>query len=146
VLLCLLSGRDAFGCSRAYTPDVYEDTDFVGVFLGEVSGVRLTAYEDFRLAQLQPRQVNGSDDELTGFYPISATPQFEANTIVLERFVGTGKSVETLLLGGCLVPIPPLKARGLFFITLDGSVVPVFQSSSSFDRWLTYAKNLAGKS
>jgi len=145
IVLALLPLGETAACLRPYTPAVYEPSDFSAIFLGEITGVYLTAYESHRLDELHPEDIEASDDPFANFFPTSSTASFDVNAIVLETYRGFPGKSGTYLLGGCRVRVPELKSMALFFVTHDGDTVTVPQESEDFDHWLDVAKALSAE-
>ena len=103
----------------------------------EVTGVHLTAYEQYRAATLKlqpwPKAANGEDT----VYPTSSTPSFGVNVLVHGSTSPSGPIFRELTLGGCGVRVPGLKERGLLFIAHGGSVGVLWADREpEYTRWL----------
>lgn len=143
------AANSASGCVAPLEPDIRPVEQLAAVFEAEVTGVRLTAYEEYRLREdarkPDDRVVEGEVVEY--LYPTSSTPEFDAFVLVRRQFVGTSEKQRVLSLGGCGVDLPDLEQLGLFFVFADPThgdfTVPVLDSDPDYSHWWAEAERLA---
>jgi hypothetical protein len=103
----------------------------------EVTGVHLSAYEDYQAATLGLQPWPTGEDGEEALYPVSSTPAFQVRVLVHSASGETGEAVREFTLGGCGVRVPEPRERGLLFVSPSGSVGAVWQDREpELARWL----------
>jgi hypothetical protein len=106
VLLVLICGNESIACSPRRVPQTLAAGEYAAVVVAEVTGVRLTDYEDYKTGKIELLpDTRGS---------------FVVNAWVERILDGKARSIIEVRLGGCLQSTPRLHERGLFLVPVDG--------------------------
>ncbi len=117
----------ASACKKAFVPNEKSLSSYSSIFIGEVTGIHLVDYEAYLLKR------PGS------LYVTSSTPGFETDLVIAEVLRGEVKSSSAkLTMGGCLVQVPALKQKGIFFVPKGSKTsVAILDNNPKYTHWLS---------
>ena len=129
-LFLALIAFPASACRKAFEPNENSLSSYSSIFIGEVTGIHLEDYEAYLLKK--PNFV----------YVTSSTPGFQADLVISEVLRGEDKSsTAKLRMGGCMVRVPELKQKGIFFVLKGGNTsVAILANDPKYAHWLSLLK------
>jgi hypothetical protein len=130
LLLCLAFIAFPASACRRPTPNANSLSSYSSIFIAEVVGIHLVDYESALLKK--PNLISIANN----------TPSFQTNLVIDEVLRGEVKSSSAkLTLGGCLVQVPELKQKGIFFVRQDGKTsVAILDNDPKYAYWLSLLK------
>ena len=135
-ILLALPSAQSLACRRI-TPNQDSIDTYSSVFLGRVTGIHLSGYENSLISK-----PDGYIEGIGGFNITDGSASVVITTVPLKVHHGSPGKVAEIELVGCTSPLPSLKDRGLFFVNPESrSAVTVWESDTkSFQYWLEYLK------
>lgn len=120
-VLALFNSVTAIACIARNLPDKNFDK-YETIFIGEVTGIRLTKYQDAMVKGLRTEANYQLWTDTTQEYEITVLPQR------LKK--GSASEVEILKVSGCGILEPRVRQIGLFFIKSNGHVNVIYSGES----------------
>lgn len=117
LLAALLMTQPVGACGQRTLP-TDDFSQYATIFEGEVTGIHLTEYEQFKLREKSAVARDLSDDEeLSKPMLVTSSTGEYAVFVAVERVIsGSPAQVMRLQISGCMVGVPSLKDKGLFFV------------------------------
>ena len=128
-IAALLLSDLAWACSAPVKPDIASLDSYDQIFIGEVVSVHLTEFDRLRTEEIASN--DGTRSAYVGWG--GSTHEHEVTVLVSQVFAGEPETRTVMRISGCGVPLPETAAdEGIFFVTADGGVVPVYRSQKFY--------------
>jgi hypothetical protein len=113
-------------------------SSYQSIFVGEVTGIRLTGYENKRLGRADVCDIEKNGEKGVCFNLTGGNEPVTIFALPVRVTHGTVQDVQELEQSGCNYPGLALKERGVFFVNAGGnSAVIVWESQKpDFTLWL----------
>ena len=127
ILLGLLISTPAIACRAKQKPDEKKLDSYKLVFSGEVLGVQLSEYEDALKKCDKDKKLDACPIDVW-----DTTEVHEVTVFADKIFRGDAPKIATLKIGGCGMEIPRVHQYGLFFVSDDGFVIPLYDDEGQY--------------